>query len=556
MVRDVLRVTAAVLAAVIVFLLMTLPLRPRAATWTGDPGLARRTVAGAYHIHTTQSDGSGDRAAVAAAAAAAGLQFIMLTDHGDGTRQPAAPEYLSGVLCLDGVEISTNGGHYAALGMRAAPYPLGGEPSAVVEDVARLGGFGFAAHPDSPRPELAWTDWTVPVDGLEWLNADSEWRNERRVRLARVSFDYLFRPGSALASMLDRPVTTLARWDALTARRPMVAIAGHDAHGGIGRVNDEGRRASMGHVPSYEASFRSFSTRAVLKGAFSGEAAADARLLLDAVRTGETFTAIDASAGPAVLDFHATRGGELVPMGSVLTPGPAAFVARAAVPPGSRIVVRRNGVNVADASGGVVQLGESPAVGAYRVEVEVPGAPGSPPVPWLLSNPIYFLPTLAPPTLPPSPRFIPLAAGTAWHVEKDPASTAAVSASGAEVILDYRLAPGDRASQFAAVVADLHATPGASRSIRLTASAPRPMRLFVQLRYPQGGGQRWARSIYVDSSPREIVVPIEAMAPMDRQAGEAPDASAATSLLFVVDLTNARPGAADRVRIADVAFGR
>ena len=91
----------------------------------------------------------------------AGLQFVILTDHGDGT-EPAPPAYVDGVLCIDGVEISTNGGHYVALGMSPAPYPLGGEPVAVVEDVARLGGFGIAAHPDSPKPSLAWTDWDVP----------------------------------------------------------------------------------------------------------------------------------------------------------------------------------------------------------------------------------------------------------------------------------------------------------------------------------------------------------------------------------------------------------
>ena len=162
MVRRVLILTAALLAAVIFFLLATLPPRPRQARWNGDPG-----PSGPHGIRRlSRPHGSigrhGDRAAVAAAAARAGLQFVIFTDHGDGTRAPEPPAYLSGVLCIDGVEISTNGGHYVALGLPRTPYPLGGEPSAVVEDVARLGGFGFAAHPDSPRPELAWTDWTAP----------------------------------------------------------------------------------------------------------------------------------------------------------------------------------------------------------------------------------------------------------------------------------------------------------------------------------------------------------------------------------------------------------
>ena len=138
--------------------------RPRrsVSTRTGWDDLAARTIPGAYHIHTTRSDGHGDRAAVAAAAARAGLKFIILTDHGDGTRPPDPPAYIDGVLVLDGVEISTDAGHYVALDMPRAPYPLGGTADAVVEDVARLGGFGIAAHPDSPKPHAALDQHRAP----------------------------------------------------------------------------------------------------------------------------------------------------------------------------------------------------------------------------------------------------------------------------------------------------------------------------------------------------------------------------------------------------------
>jgi hypothetical protein len=158
---------AVVAASVFVFLWM-LPPRPAAVDASAWGELAARTVPGAYHIHTARSDGLGDRAAVAAAAARAGLKFVILTDHGDGTRPPDPAIYIDGILVLDGVEISTDEGHYVALDMPRAPYPLGGAGEAVVEDVARLGGFGVAAHPDSPKPQLRWTDERSPVDGSEW----------------------------------------------------------------------------------------------------------------------------------------------------------------------------------------------------------------------------------------------------------------------------------------------------------------------------------------------------------------------------------------------------
>ena len=560
--RKALILTAAVLAAVIFFLFVTLPARPRSVP-APDAELARRTVAGGYHIHTTRSDGSGDRATVAAAAARAGLKFVIITDHGDATRVPDAPAYIDDVLCIDGVEVSTNGGHYVALALGAAPYPLGGEPAAVIEDVTRLGGFGFAAHPDSARPELSWTDWTVPFDGVEWLNADSEWRNETRTRLARVLFDYLLRPGPALASILDRPVATLARWDALTTLRRVAAIAGHDAHGGVGRGAEyRGTRQSAWApgVPSYEASFRSFSTRVVLRRPLTGAPAVDGAAVLDAIKSGRMFTAVDALAGPAVLDFHATRGATVIGMGEVAPPGPASFSVTTPAPEGARIVLLRNGQQVAEASGGALHMlhmlhtDSAPAQGAYRVEVQLAGAPGTPPIPWVLSNPIYFLDPPGPLEAEKGVVAVPLAREVSWHVEKDRGSSGSVVASAADAAFYYRLRGPSRGSQFAAAVADLQGRAPASGAITFSASAARPARVSIQLRYKKGGGERWARSVYLDATPRDIVVPIKDMLPADHQTGPPPPAATAGSLLFVVDLTNALPGTANTIRISRVGF--
>ena len=163
--------TAALSAAVAVFVVLTIP--PRRLQLQGAFDSA---VPGVLHVHTNRSDGLSGPDEVAAAAARAGLKFVVFTDHGDATRQPDPPRYRSGVLCLDGVEISTTGGHYVALDMPASPYPLGGEARDVVEDVKRLGGVGIAAHPDSPKADLKWREWTAPFDGIELLNLDTSWR--------------------------------------------------------------------------------------------------------------------------------------------------------------------------------------------------------------------------------------------------------------------------------------------------------------------------------------------------------------------------------------------
>ena len=178
---------AAVFLLLLTYVAATLPPRPRVTTGAFSDDVRRRTLAGAFHVHTTRSDGTAGADAIAAAAARAGLQFVILTDHGDATRTPDPPAYRHGVLVLDAVEVSTRGGHYVAVGMPAAPYPLGGDADAVAEDVRRLGGFGVAAHPDSAKGELKWSGEPAIIDGIEWLNLDSEWRDEPRGALVRVA---------------------------------------------------------------------------------------------------------------------------------------------------------------------------------------------------------------------------------------------------------------------------------------------------------------------------------------------------------------------------------
>ena len=539
--------TAAIVAAVIFFAVA--PPRPARTPMSGPPD--PRVLPGAYHIHTTRSDGGLDRDAVARAASRAGLKFAIFTDHGDGTGAPAAPEYLHGVLCVDAVEVSTNDGHYVAVGIGQAPYPLGGDGDAVAEDVARMGGFGIAAHPFSPRRELAWTDWAAPLDGIEWMNADSEWRDEKRFALGRALLGYLIRPAAALASLLDRPVSTLAKWDELAATRRVIALAAHDAHGGLGRENGgtSGRRL---HVPSYEATFRSFSLRVKLGSQPSGDARQDAALLLSAIRDGAVFTVVDAIAAPASLDFHGSVGDVTIPMGATVpsTAGKVRFSVRADVPANASTLLLRNGEVVAWRAGGALDH-DAGEPGSYRVEVMVPQAFGTPQMPWLLSNPIFWfgpvsdqLPSAGPPVSAP-----PLPVGD-WRTEVSSGSRANAAAERLAVNFTYQLASGDPASQFAALVHDLRDQPEFS-AVALRASASRPTRVSAQLRFAQDGQRRWRRSFYIDRTEREVRIPIARLRPADGP-GQQPPSSRATSLLFVIDLTNAVPGARGSVTVSDV----
>ena len=525
---------------------------------------------GAIHVHTSRSDGTGTVEAVAAAAASAGLRFVVLTDHGNGTRESDLPAYHSGVLVLDGVEINTREGHLVALGLPTAPYPLAGSARDVLEDVHRLGGFAIAAHPASEREELRWSDWSIDIDGLEWLNGDSEWRNEPPWSLARVLLAYPFRGQDALVTLLDRPEEAIARWDELSARRRVVAVAAADAHArigvrGLGEPYDS--RTAL-EVPSYEAMFRTFSI-SVTGVTLGGDAVVDGQAVEAAIRDGRVYSTIDALAGPTEMAFGASSGTQTATGGQWLQlDGPVAFRVDVHAPVDAVIQLLRNGVEVARALGSTLVYEAPSEAGAYRVEVGLPGAFGRPPVPWIVSNPIYVGTTLAEEASgalerPVNDEALLYEDGPAegWVVETSEASLGALDIvpvdDGEQILFRFGLGGAASASPYAAIAIPVGELAAYDRLL-FTARASRPMRFSVQLRVPGEGGeaQRWYRSVFVDTTPRNITVSFDDVSLRGGGDVTRPSLDEVASVLFVVDTLNAETGDNGRIWLDRVRYAR
>ena len=71
-------------------------------------------VSGVAHIHTTLSDGGSPIADIESAAAAAGLDFVIVTDHNSLAGKPLEGYGETGVLTIVGTEISNHEGHLLA----------------------------------------------------------------------------------------------------------------------------------------------------------------------------------------------------------------------------------------------------------------------------------------------------------------------------------------------------------------------------------------------------------------------------------------------------------
>ena len=544
--------TAALGAAVGLYVVFTLP--SKAIHF--DAAIPNHLVFGAYHVHTTRSDGSGAIVEIAAAAARAGLRYVILTDHGDATRAPEAPQYLDGVLVIDAVEISTDAGHVVALGLReASPYPLAGTASSVIDDIHRMGGRAFVAHPDSIRVPLQWRDRRADVDGIEWFNVDSEWRDESWPRVFGAGARSLLRPAESLATLFSRPGATLQRWDAMTRVRSVAGIAAVDAHASLAWDGEgSARPTTLIRMPSYEALFRSVGQAAVLTTPLTGRADEDAAAVLGAITSGHTFSLISAAGGPAIVEFSATQDGARAGIGDRLeAPARTAFQVAVPAAPGARMVLLQNGREVANGQGRIEY--SNPGIpGAYRVEVFLPTAS----VPWIVTNPIYLgepAPVEAVIDDTPASSTVLLPAEAAWQIEKDARSTASVDRDADEVRMSYALAGGQPSGQFAAMVAPVEGDNGFDR-VQFTVRASRPMRLWLQLRLPGGrDGQRWGRSVYVDTTPRLVVVRLQDLAPLGVTSSQQPIVARIRSVLFVVDTVNALPGSSGTIYVTGVALG-
>jgi hypothetical protein len=555
---------AAVIATVVAFFVSTrLPPKQQILQRTFDDG----SVAGVLHIHSSRSDGRGTPEQIAHEAARAGLKFIVITDHGDATRTPDPPVYHEGVLCLDGVEISTSAGHYIAIDMPAAPYPLAGEARDVVDDVRRLGGFGIVAHPDSPKPELRWREWTAPFDGLEVFNLDTSWR--RRVTdttwrpkagLLTKMLTYPVRPAESIASLISRS-EIYYRWDALSRRRHVVTVAGADAHAQIAwRGGDPiATRASV-PIPSYAASFRALSVRVRTDTPLTGIAAADGAAIFRAIRGGHLYTSVDGVATPPAFEFTATNARATARAGDELpASGPVELRVRSNAPAGFTTTVWQGVTPLADRLDHdfTVTAPAGPAV--YWVEIHAEG--GWPRLPWITSNPIYVRSANAPSALPVRPpaktshALFDAASLAAWSVASDPTSLAALDiiksiAGESSARFRFGLSGGAPANQFAAL---RFSTPqGLAGHDRLTfdAHAERPMRISVQL---QTATARWHRSIYVDASTQPHTIFLDEFTPVGETETYRVPLADVRNILFVIDTVNTKPGASGRLWIASAA---
>jgi hypothetical protein len=350
----------------------------------------------------------------------------------------------------------------------------------------------------------------------------------------------------------------------------VVALGGHDTHArvGVGR-REPYQGLVLAKVPSYLVGFRAFHNVATLDVPFSGDAAADATRLIEAIAGGRVHTVVTGLAAAGHVSLVASAGEARVGVGQrLITDGPVTFDLQADVPEGATSLLLCDGREVARAAGGRLVHTTPPMPGTCRAEIRL-AMPGGE-RPWVVVNPVYaggpgrYAPAASP--LRPATILIP-ATGSArmatWQPETSPGSvalTAEASLQGdAAVRFTWQLAPGDPAGQFAAI--RLPVAPFAHELVRsdrliLRAAADRPMRIWVQLRVPGADDRRWGRSVALGPEWQQIELPLASFVPVGGEGASAAPLGEVDSLLIAVDTVNARPGDAGAVTLKELWVAR
>ncbi|WP_347178622.1 CehA/McbA family metallohydrolase [Streptomyces iconiensis] len=152
-------------------------------------GRGRAWYRGDCHLHTVHSDGARTPAEAAAAARAAGLDFVTTTEH-NTTSGHSAWEGLWGddLLILCGEEITTRNGHYVALGTDPGVFldwryrARDDAYARFARAVRRAGGLVVPAHPNCPFVGCQWKFGYEHADAVEVWNGP--WTADDELALA------------------------------------------------------------------------------------------------------------------------------------------------------------------------------------------------------------------------------------------------------------------------------------------------------------------------------------------------------------------------------------
>ena len=340
---------------------------------------------GIVHFHSAHSfDGTTAVSDIITAAGERDIDFLMLTDH--STLEAKGKEGWHGkVLLIVGQEISPRFNHYIAFGNENTIFvekESNEPPQHYIDEVVKEGGIGFIAHPDHGGTKMfhvkhfPWVDREVSgYTGIGIWDFMTDWQSSLD-RFPGMLMNYFF-PAHVLRGPKG---TTLKWWDRLNQKRRVVGIGELDNHCTLFKIL--GLRLK---IFPFKKAFTLIRTHILLKEPLSGRDQDDVRTILEALRMGRAYVALEYFRLAKGFSFFISDEKNSATMGDDYELRDRAILF-ARTPRHSRIRIIKDGKVFGEEIGRELRCNVSEG-GVYRVEAYLKSRGRF--RPWIFSNPIY-----------------------------------------------------------------------------------------------------------------------------------------------------------------------
>ncbi len=335
-----------------------------------EPSFSKE-IMGAYHIHSTFSDGKKSLPKIAEYASKSSLDFCILTDHGNPNFESLESQgWEKGVLVLAGSELSVNRGHLVALGFDYPQNKFSQEAESAAYQIAELNGFSIIAHPYS-KTKWTWGEY-AGYSGIEIINADAMARRNS-VHLLPYLPALLVKPELPILKTIKNPTPNLMKWDWLNKDFTVYGYYSTDAH------------------MLYSPLFSLLRIHLLLEENLSLVFEKAKNQVFHALENGRFFNSIDAAAPATGFRFWGETENNKIFMGeSLLFNKKVSFFVKTPDSLSCKTVLIHNGKPILTETKELVSFTPTEP-GVYRVEVFLlEKTPLDKSCPWILSNPIFL----------------------------------------------------------------------------------------------------------------------------------------------------------------------
>lgn len=346
------------------------------------------------HSHTCYSDGTYTHTELAQAAAQAGLDVVLVTDHNiwvDKVQGHYQTSYKR-VLLLTGEEVhdaarQPQSNHLLVYGTHQELCRYAHDPQKLISQVQKHNGVSFIAHPTDPdaarfhEPSIPWVNWDVHgFTGLEIWNYMSSLKHY--LHSYRQAIPAILSPHTHI---LAPDPAALQLWDRLLSAGQVVV--------GIGNADAHGTRYRLGiweqAVLAYEFLFRAVNTHLLLPELLADDWQLAEQQVYTALRTGSCFIGYDYMTPTRGFRFWADCASTqtVLPMGAQAAWQPD-WQLYIETPQPCTIRVIQNGQCIYQANNQQRCQLPAPTRGAYRCEALLNHRKRT--YGWIYSNPIYL----------------------------------------------------------------------------------------------------------------------------------------------------------------------